>query len=120
ATGVLLTAEEWLSDHSRPSLLREYAPLTAKAIHLAACRGDALAIELLAYTGDILGMALADVVAITSPEAFVFFGGLANAGDFLFQPAKASMEANVLPVFQDKVSFLMSALPASDAAILGA
>lgn len=120
ATGVVLTAQEWLQQGHRPSTLRELKQLTAKDIHQAAKAGDQLAIEILTYTGRILGMALADVVAITSPEAFIFFGGLANAGDYLLKPAKENMENNLLNIFRNKVAFLSSALPASDAAILGA
>lgn len=120
ATGLVLTAQEWLREKTEASTLRHLKELSAKAVHEAARSGDKLAIEMLAYTGSILGQALADVVAITSPEAFIFFGGVAAAGDLLLRPAKEHMERNLLHIFRDKVAFHTSALPAADAAILGA
>ena len=43
--------------------------LTAEMITKAALNGDPIAIEAYEYTGKLLGEALADAVAITSPEA---------------------------------------------------
>ena len=60
------------------------------------------------------------MVAITSPEAIILFGGLAKAGDILFEPIKRHMEASILRIYKDRVAILPSALPDSDAAILGA
>jgi len=120
ATGIVATAKEWLEEGNSGSVLSGMDPLTAKDIHEAAVQGDELAKKLFSYTGQVLGETLADVVAITSPEAFIFFGGLSGAGDLLLQPAKAAMEENLLHVYRDKVKFLTSALPAADAAILGA
>jgi glucokinase len=102
-------------------LLRQHAGnISAKHIHEAAIAGDVLALEIFDYTARILGQTLADVVAITSPEAFVFFGGLAQSGDILLKPTRKYMEANLLQVFKNKVKLLQSDLPDADAAILGA
>ena len=86
----------------------------------AARNGDAFALEIYEYTAKILGQTLADVVAITSPQAIIFFGGLAHAGDMLFTPVKRYMEDNLLHIYKDKVTLLHSGLPDADAAILGA
>ncbi len=121
ATGIVITAAEWLSTRDEPSLLRETeGKLTAQHIHEAAIAGDTLALQLFDYTADILGQVLADAAAITSPKAFVFFGGVANAGDFLLRPLHKYLEANLLNIYQNKISLLLSGLPGSDAAILGA
>ena len=121
ATGIAITAEEWLRDGSRPSSLRDYtAKISAWHIHQAAAAGDALALELFEYTGQILGRVLADTVAITSPEAIIFFGGVAKSGDFLLNPVRRHMEDNMLNIFKDKVKLLISTVPDQDAAILGA
>jgi glucokinase len=121
ATGIKITAEEWLADRTDDSLLRQHAGnISAKHIHEAAIAGDALALEIFDYTARILGQTLADLVAITSPEAFVFFGGLAKSGDILLKPTRKYMEANLLQVFKNKVKLLQSDLPDADAAILGA
>lgn len=119
ATGIVITAKEWLESRSNDSLLRGQE-LTAHSIYLAAEQGDALALEIMEYTGMILGQTLADAVAITSPEAIIFFGGLANAGDLLFNPVRRHMEDNLLNIYKNKVKLMQSALKDSDAAILGA
>lgn len=121
ATGIVRTANEWLESRTDPSELRGIGKaLTALAVQEAAQRGDALAKELYAFTGNILGECLADVVAITSPEAFVFFGGLAHGKELIIAPTRKSMEANLLHLYRGKVKMLLSALPDADAAILGA
>lgn len=121
ATGIVRTAKEWLEQRKDETILRDPSlPLTAHAIHLAADQGDRFALELFDYTGRILGQTLADVVAITSPEAIIFFGGLARSGALILEPTRRYMEENLLRVFRNKISFLPSALPDADAAILGA
>jgi glucokinase len=121
ATGIAITAAEWLSDAARHSVLRDHqGKISAWHIHQAAIAGDALALELFEYTGRILGQTLADTVAITSPEAIIFFGGVARAGDYLLDPVRRHMEANMLNIFQNKVKLLLSSVADQDAAILGA
>ncbi len=72
------------------------------------------------YTGKILGEKLADTIAHTSPEAIFLFGGLAQAGDLIFEPTKRYMEKSLLNIYKNKVNLLPSQLPPGDAAILGA
>ena len=122
ATGVTLTAIEILQKSDRPSLLREVAAseLNAKIIFDAATKGDELAKEVFDYTGKILGMALANFVMFSSPEAIILFGGLTKAGDFILKPTREHLEANLIEIFQNKVKILVSHLKESDAAILGA
>ena len=121
ATGIVITAEEWLEQRTDTTILRTHTgKLTAKAIQDAAHAGDAMALALYEYTGKILGQTLADMVAITSPQAIIFFGGLANAGDMLLHPIKKHLEDNLLNIYKNKVRIMQSALPDADAAILGA
>ena len=122
ATGVVLTAKEFLEANNEPSLLRKIAlqDLNSKAIYEAAVKKDKLALEVYNYTGKILGQALANFVMFSSPEAIILFGGLTKAGDMLLVPTRKSMEENLLPIFQDKVKLIFSQLNESDAAILGA
>jgi glucokinase len=56
----------------------------------------------------------------SSPEAIVLFGGLTKAGNLLMNPTHRHMEANLLPIFKNKVKLIFSSLNESDAAILGA
>jgi len=121
ATGIVRTAELWLKERNVETVLRpEMGHIRSTRIFNAAKQGDAFALEIFEYTGKVLGQALADAVAITSPEAIVFFGGLANAGELLFGPVRRHMEDNLLHIFKDKVLLIQSKLPDADAAILGA
>jgi glucokinase len=89
-------------------------------IQEAAQQGDAFALELYDYTGKILGQSLADAVCITSPQAIIFFGGLARGGDLIIAPTRKYMEESMLHIYKNKVALLQSTLPDADAAILGA
>lgn len=122
ATGVARTAREFVETRTDPSLLREINPdsITSKDVYDAAVKGDKMAKEIFEYTGKILGEALADFVAFSSPEAFVFFGGLAKSGDLLLKPVQEALDKNVLNVFKGKTRLLVSELKESDAAVLGA
>jgi glucokinase len=119
ATGIVKTAKEWLNGRDDDTVLRT-GELSAHRIHIAAEQGDKFALELFEFTGKILGQMLADVVAITSPEAFIFFGGLAKAGDLLLKPTRRHMEANLLRIYKNRISLIHSGLNDADAAILGA
>lgn len=122
ATGVARTAREFLEVRSEPSLLRnlQIEDITSKDVYDAAMAGDKLAKEIFNYTGEILGEALADMAAFSSPQAFILFGGLAKSGDLLMKPIRESFEKNVMPVFKGKSKILISELKESDAAVLGA
>jgi glucokinase len=122
ATGVKLTALELLKNSSRDSLLRNVPEdeMDSRKVYDAATEGDELAKEIFDYTGKILGLALANFVMFSSPEAIVLFGGLTKAGELILKPTREHMEANLIQVFQNKVKILVSHLKESDAAILGA
>lgn len=94
--------------------------LSGKIIEKAACSGDTVALEAFEKTGEYLGKAMANLIAILSPEAIILFGGLAQAKELIFKPTQYHMEANLLNIFKDKVKLLPSDLEGNDAAVLGA
>lgn len=123
ATGMKNTAIEMLAAHpDTPSTLRDYTEEELESFHIHECalKGDKIALQVFEYTGKILGMALANFVMFSSPEAIILFGGPTKAGDMILQPVRESMEANLLPIFRNKVKLVFSLLKESDAAILGA
>jgi glucokinase len=122
ATGVMLTAKEVLAKTKDKSLLRDIPldEIDSRKVYDAAVQGDKLAREIFDYTGKILGLALANFVMFSSPEAVILFGGLTKAGDLILKPTREHMEANLIQVFQNRVKILVSHLRESDAAILGA
>ena len=121
ATGVARTAKEKIDCSDEPTLLRDIeGEITSKDVYDAAVRGDKVAQEVFAFTGAILGEALADFIAFSAPEAIVLFGGLTKAGDLIMKPTLEAMEANVLSIWKGKTKLLVSELKDSDAAVLGA
>lgn len=122
ATGVARTARELLETTTEPSLLRDLKleDITSLDVSIAAGKEDVLAKRVYEMTGEMLGEACADFAAFSSPEAFIFFGGLTKAGDLLMKPLKESYDKHVLKIFKDKAKFLISGLDGSSAAVLGA
>lgn len=122
ATGVARTARELLASTDRPSLLRELNPdqITSLDVSIAAGKGDEMANEIFQFTGKMLGEACADFAAFSSPEAFIFFGGLVKAGELIMKPIREAYNNHVMPIFRGKAQFLVSGLDGSSAAVLGA
>jgi len=122
ATGVKRSIFQILCDSTKPSALREipFSKMTSGDVYNEAIKGDELALECFEMTGRILGEKLADTVAHTSPEAIFLFGGMAKAGDLIFNPTKKYMEEALLPIFKNKVQILPSGLQNVNAAVLGA
>jgi len=122
ATGVARTAREFIEIRQEPSLLRnlDIDSITSKDVYDAAIAGDKMAKEIFNYTGTILGEAFADMVAFSSPQAIILFGGLAKSGDLLLNPIREAFEKNVLAIFRGKTKILVSELKEGDAAVLGA
>ena len=122
ATGVARSAREILTSSTEPSTLRDIPAeeITSLDVFNAAKAGDKIAKEIFEFTGKILGEAFVDFIAFTSPEAIVLFGGLAHAGDLLFEPIQRTIDENVMPIFKGKTKLLMSELKDADAAVLGA
>ena len=122
ATGVARTAREIIEKTDKPTLLRDIPldKIESKDVAIAAGKGDEVAKEIFEETGRILGEVCANFAAFSSPEAFVFFGGLTKACDLIMDPIKRAYDATVLRIFKDKAKFLVSELDGAGAAVLGA
>lgn len=110
ATGIKRTVSKLFAKYSFLSELRDipFNRMSARRLAVAAYAGDEIAIESFEFTGKILGIALANVVALNNPEAIFLAGGLAKAGDLILKPTKYHMEENLLSVFQGKTELLLS------------
>ncbi len=122
ATGVARTAREILANTDRPSLLRNKPAdqIESLDVSIAAFQGDEVANEIFQFTGKMLGEACADFTAFSSPEAYIFFGGLCKAGDLIMKPIEESYNRAVMPIYRGKAKFLVSGLMNANAAVLGA
>ena len=123
ATGIRHTALEMLEsspEYDGPLSKVKPEELTSKMVGDAAKAGDPLALKVFEKTGYWLGIAMANAVTFSSPEAIFLFGGPVKAGDVLLNPARKSFEEHLCFIFARSVEIRVSKLPDNDAAILGA
>ncbi len=120
ANGIVITAQEVLAERTEPSMMRQVERLSPKLIQELCEQGDELAIETYRRTGYYLGLGLANYASVLNPEAFVFTGGIAQAGKWLFEPANEVFEEHVFHNLQGKVRFLVSNLENRTRNMLGA
>ena len=123
ATGIRRTALEMMeANPDYDGALRKVDPkeLTSKAVGDAAKYGDPLAIKVFEKTGYWLGIALANAVAFSGPEAIFLMGGPVKAGEVLLKPTRESFKKHLCFVYDGSVDIRVSELPDNDAAILGA
>ena len=122
ATGVVKTVLYLLSEKREDSILREITPagLTSKKIAAAAAKGDRLALEAMDYTARKLALGIVNAVVFSSPEAVFLLGGLARAGEMLFDPVRKYVDEYIQPVFKGTVKILSSGVSETNAAVLGA
>ena len=62
--------------------------VTARLVFEAAAAGDAYAVRVLAETGRILAVAVANLINLFNPDVIVIAGGVTAAGDHLFGPLR--------------------------------
>ena len=111
-------------EKGRESLLREYCggnfyKLTTEDIYRAALDGDSLARELLKDAGRYLGIGIANMINLMSPEAIILAGGLIGAWDIYVQEAIKEVSRRAFKELYDKVKIIPSLL-LDDAGSLGA
>lgn len=123
ATGIRRTALELLEQHldyDGPLSKVDKEMLTSKHVGDAAQAGDSLALEVFEKTGYWLGIALANAVAFSSPEAIFLMGGPVKAGEVLLRPVRESFKKHLCFVYDGSTEVLVSKLPDNEAALLGA
>ena len=121
ATGIVTTAKEWLFDSAVTTSLRNFSidEISSLTVADAALNGDAFAIQIIDYTAEKLGFALANMVAITSPSHIFLYGGLAKSGTVLLNPVKQYFDKFILRNYKGKVELKLSSLT-NQVAVLGA
>ena len=83
---------------------------TAEAAVEAARAGDAHALEGLARTGRYLGIGIANVVTLISPDTVVIGGGVAAAGELLLGPIRDELRRRVRTTSLDPVQVVVAEL----------
>ena len=93
--------------------------VTAENVAAAAKQGDPLAWEIFDRAVEYLGIGIAGLVNLFSPEAIVIGGGVAQAGDILFEKVRKTVNARSLKKISTEV-LLKPATFELKAAVMGA
>ena len=83
---------------------------TAEAAVVAAQAGDARALAGLSEVGRYLGIGIANMVTVISPDRVVIGGGVAAAGDLLLDPIRAELRGRVRTTSLDEVEVVTAEL----------
>jgi glucokinase len=83
---------------------------TAEEAVARARAGDERARDGLAQVGRYLGIGIANMVAVVSPDRVVIGGGIAAAGDLLFDPIRAELRRRVFITSLDEVRLVPAEL----------
>ncbi|MGD8966543.1 MAG: ROK family protein [Anaerolineae bacterium] len=93
--------------------------VTPEVICRAALDGDAVAQEIYGQAGFHIGVGVANLITIISPQMVVIGGGVAQAGDLLFDPIRRTARERVHVTPFDKVQIVPAEL-GTDAGLIGA
>jgi glucokinase len=98
---------------------RDLNRISPRVIMQAAEQGDAVAAEILERSGTYIGLGLANLVTLLSPEKIVVGGGTANLGEWLLGPARREIERRCHVTPLERVEVVRAVL-GDDAGIIGA
>lgn len=94
--------------------------VTSKLIGEAAHQGDPVALKTWEMVADWLGLAMANSVTFSAPEAIFLMGGPAQVGEPLLRPLRAAFDKYLLNIYAGTCQIRMSELRTNEVAILGA
>lgn len=118
ATGVVRCMKKLLDENPDVPCTLRSTNFAAKDVFDAARNGDALAAREVDEMTDTLAVALASVAATTDPEMFMVGGGVARAGDVLFDPLRKYYKKYAFPSCRETP--IKQATLGNDAGIYGA
>lgn len=111
-------AERATELYAKAGIKKTPAECTPRDIDLAAQAGDKIAIQLWEMVGFEIGVALASVVWLLNPDTIIIGGGVAKAGDLVFEPIRRTIRERTIDVFHQDLRVLPAAL-GNDAGIIG-
>ena len=79
-----------------PSRLTSSGDLSGRDVVEAAQQGDALAVSALERAGRAVGFGIVNVAHLVNLDTVVVGGGIANAGELLFDPIRATVRSHLL------------------------
>ena len=121
ATGIIREANSRLAV-SKQNLLYETTKgreLEAKDVFDAAKKGDEFSLDIVDYEAEKLAFGIGNLLSILDPEIVVVGGGVALAGDILFDRVKEKLKDVAFPSTLENLRIVAATL-GNDAGILGA
>jgi glucokinase len=94
------------------------ARITPEDVRRAAEAGDSVAQEILWNAGRMLGVAVANLVTILSPDCIILGGSVARLGEWLFDPVRRAVRERVRAVPVEQLAIVPAQL--DDAGVIGA
>ncbi len=123
ATGIVKMTNEALVNEHIETKLAEFREkpkqLTSKDIYNAATAGDTFAISMFDRVGYLLGLGIINALNILNFERVALGGGLAEAGDLIFEPVRRALSERGFMSYNKDVSIVPAEIP-DQAGILGA
>ena len=122
ASGIKRTVFNLLCSSTEPSELRhmDFENITSKMIGELGMKNDPIAVKAFNYTGEILGLALSNLVTFFDPRAIILCGGLVEADEILLKPTFTYFEKFLLNIYKGKVKIIKSNMLNGKSAVLGA
>ena len=117
ATGVVRAAKRFLAESGKPSSLRDYEKISAKAVFDEAKNGDELANGILDFFGKKLGYGLSIISCVCDPDIFVIGGGVSKAGQIILDRIEDNFRKHAFPACEG-TRFALASL-GNDAGIYG-
>jgi glucokinase len=93
--------------------------VTPEVIYQAAQTGDPIAVDIYERAGFYIGIGVANLITILSPQMVVIGGGVAKAGNLLFDPIRRAARERVHVTPIDQVQIVPAQL-GTDAGLIGA
>jgi glucokinase len=111
-------AERAVALYAADGVSKTIEQCTPRDLAAAARQGDRIARNLWAELGDEIGTALANAVWILNPDTIVIGGGVAKAGDILFEPIRRSVASRTMKLIHENLKIVPATL-GNDAGIIG-
>ncbi len=117
---IVAEAKEYIKG-GKSSKFKELATeeLSPYIVAQAALQGDAVAKRIYSKMGEIIGLGLTSVINLLNPERVIIGGGVADAGDILFNPIRETVAKRAMPIQAQSVEIVPAQL-GNTAGVIGA
>lgn len=117
-TGNREIAEHAVQRYAEAHVTKTVEECTPKKIADAATAGDDIARQIWQDIAEWLGTALSSIAWLLNPDAFVIGGGVAQAGDLIFDPLKRKVQSMLSTVVWERLQ-IVPAKYSNEAGIIG-